>query len=57
MWFLLGISFILNILFFILLFLIYRYSYSGLKNKVDNFLIKDFLKKNKDLEDFLNDSK
>ena len=54
---LLGISLTLNILFFIFLFLIYRYSYKGLKNKIDNFLINDFLSKNEELEEFLNDNK
>lgn len=44
MYFILGISVTLNIISAIIFFLIYKYSLKGIKEKLENTLIKNFIK-------------
>lgn len=41
--FLLGVSLTFNIIFGLLLFLIYRFGLKGFKNKIEDYMIKNFL--------------
>lgn len=42
-WFLLGISMTLNVIFAIILFLIYRFGLKGFKNKIEDYVLDNFL--------------
>ena len=41
--FLLGVSLTFNIIFGLLLFLIYRFGLKGFKNKIEDYMIENFL--------------
>lgn len=43
MWFLLGVSITLNIIFSIILFLVYRFGLKGFKNKIEDYVLENFL--------------
>lgn len=42
-WFLLGVSITLNFIFTIILFLIYRFGLRGFKNKIEDYVLDNFL--------------
>lgn len=55
---LLGISITLNIISIIIFLLIYKYSLKGIKQKIENTLIKNFIKDDIDIMEVLkNDNK
>ena len=55
---LLGISITLNIISMIIFLLIYKYSLKGMKERIENTLIKNFIKDDIDIMEVLkNDNK